>query len=123
MTKHLMKTLLLLIGLATSGLAGAALDGGPLKLVAANYPLAYFAERIGGSRVMVTLPVPEGEDPAFWKPDTKAIAQMQKAELIALNGADYEKWLVRVTLPKLKLVDTSAGFKDSFIVIDRKSNV
>lgn len=107
----------LALGLAFSGMVRADLGTGPLKIVASSYPVAYFAERIGGSRVQVSLPVPAEEDPAFWKPDAKAIGQMQKADLIALNGADLEKWLVRVTLPKLKQVDTSAGFKDRFIVI------
>jgi zinc transport system substrate-binding protein len=98
--------------------ARADLGTAPLRIVASNYPLAYFAERIGGSRVQVNLPVPAGEDPAFWKPDAKAVGLMQKADLIALNGAEFEKWLVRVSLPKLKQVDTSDGFKDRYIHIE-----
>jgi zinc transport system substrate-binding protein len=90
-----------------------------LKLVASNYPLAYFAERLAGTRAAVSLPVPEGIDPAFWRPDTSAIRAMQAADLIALNGADYEKWLPQVTLPRLKLVDTSAGFKHDFIRVEQ----
>ena len=90
----------------------------PLKVIATNYPLAYFAERIGGNRVSVTLPAPADEDPAFWKPSATAVGDMQKAELILLNGADYEKWLPRVTLSKFKLADTSAGFKSAFIRIE-----
>jgi zinc transport system substrate-binding protein len=115
-------------GLAMIAFAGSALslssawagvtESSPLKVVAANYPLAYFAERIGGSRVSVSLPVPADEDPAFWKPTAKAVGDMQKAELILLNGADYEKWLPRVTLSKFKLADTSAGFKATFIRIE-----
>jgi zinc transport system substrate-binding protein len=97
----------------------AGVIGSPkLKIVASNYPVAYFAERIGGSRVSVNLPAPADEDPAFWKPDAKAVGDMQKAELILLNGADYEKWLPRVTLSKFKLADTSAGFKNAFIRIE-----
>jgi len=98
--------------------AGGSTDSPPLKIVAANYPLAYFAERIGGNRVRVDLPVPADEDPSFWKPDAKAVGAMQKAELILLNGADYEKWLPRVSLSKFKLADTSAAFKDRFIRIE-----
>lgn len=98
--------------------AGMTTDSPRLKIVATNYPLAYFAERIGGSRVAVNLPVPADEDPSFWKPDAKAMADLQKAELILLNGADYEKWLPRVTLSKFKLADTSAVFKDHFIRIE-----
>lgn len=110
--------LFLLISLATSASAGTSTDSPRLKIVAANYPLAYFAERIGGARVAVDLPAPADEDPSFWKPNAKAVADMQKAELILLNGADYEKWLPRVTLSKFKLADTSASFKDHFIKIE-----
>ena len=39
----------------------------PTKLViyTVNYPLAYFAERIGGDLVAVHFPAPEDVDPAF----------------------------------------------------------
>lgn len=113
--RFLSATWLLLI--SCSAWAGVT-DSHPLKIVAANYPLAYFAERIGGNRVQVSLPVPADEDPSFWKPDAKAVGVMQKAELILLNGADYEKWLPRVTLSKFKLADTSVNFKDQFIRIE-----
>lgn len=88
-----------------------------LTVVAANYPLAYFAERLGGTQVRVELPVPDDEDPAYWQPDARTIQTMQKADLIALNGADYEKWLNRVSLPRSKWVDTSAAFKSRYLVI------
>jgi len=101
-----------------SAWAGTSTDSPRLKIVAANYPLAYFAERIGGNRVAVSLPVPAGEDPSFWKPTAKEVAEMQKAELVLLNGADYERWLPRVSLSKFKLADTSAAFKDGFIRIE-----
>jgi zinc transport system substrate-binding protein len=104
--------------MAVTAWAGTSTDSPRLKIVAANYPLAYFAERIGGSRVAVSLPVPTGEDPSFWKPNALAVGEMQKAELILLNGADYEKWLPRVSLPKFKVVDTSAGFKNNYIRIE-----
>jgi len=109
----------LLLGLwVTSAGAGTSTDSPRLRIVASNYPLAYFAERIGGTRVIVDLPVPAGEDPSFWKPSAKEVGEMQRAELILLNGADYEKWLPRVSLSKFKLADTSSGFKDAFIRIE-----
>jgi zinc transport system substrate-binding protein len=98
--------------------AEAESSGGKLKIVATNYPLAYFAERLGGARVSVDFPVPAEEDPAYWKPDPKAVGALQKADLILLNGADYEHWMARVALPRLKLADTSAGFKDHYIRIE-----
>src|SRR5262245_38391727 len=33
------------------------------------YPTTYFAKRIAGDTVKVVCPLPESEDPAFWKPD------------------------------------------------------
>ena len=41
---------------------------------------------------------------------------MQKADVILLNGAGYEKWLTGVSLPKSRTVDTAAGFAKRHIV-------
>jgi len=91
---------------------------GALVVYAVNYPLAYFAERIGGDAVDVRLPAPPGVDPAAWSPDAKTIAAYQRADLILLNGAGYAGWASRATLPASKLVDTSAGFADRYLVVD-----
>ncbi len=83
-----------------------------------NYPLKYFADRIGGQAVAVEFPAPAGRDPAYWKPDATAIRGYQKADLILLNGAGYAKWVERATLPSPKLVDTSAKFRDRLIIVE-----
>ncbi len=83
-----------------------------------NYPLKYFADRIGGNFVEVIFPAPPDVDPAFWTPDAKTIRAYQKADLILLNGADYAKWIKIATLPRSKLVDTSVGFKDRYIKVE-----
>lgn len=82
-----------------------------------NYPLAYFAERIGGDLVDVVFPVPADVDPAFWEPDATDIAGFQQADLILLNGAGYAKWLKRASLPQRKLVNTSAAFQHDYISV------
>jgi zinc transport system substrate-binding protein len=86
-----------------------------LSVYTVNYPLQYFAERIGGDRVSVTFPVSAGEDPAYWKPSADDVAAYQGADLILLNGAGYAKWLSLASLPQSKLVDTSAGLAEQFI--------
>lgn len=86
-----------------------------LVVYTVNYPLAYFAERVGGDLVEVRFPAPGDEDPAYWSPDAVTIAAYQGADLILLNGADYAKWVARATLPSSKMVDTSAGFADRLI--------
>ena len=80
-----------------------------------NYPLQYFAQRIAGEYAEVTFPSPGDEDPAFWQPNVEIIGAYQQADLILLNGANYAKWVNRVSLPRRKLVDTSATFRDYYI--------
>lgn len=90
---------------------------GPLKVYVVNYPLKYFAERIGGNHVRVEFPVPPDVDPAYWNPDLANISAFQRADLILLNGAGYAGWVARVSLPQSKMVDTSRKFKDRYISI------
>jgi zinc transport system substrate-binding protein len=80
-----------------------------------NYPLAYFAERIGGDGVAVEFPAPEEIDPAFWKPGPEIIAAYQTADLILLNGAGFARWIGHASLPRRKLVDTSRSFRDDYL--------
>jgi zinc transport system substrate-binding protein len=83
-----------------------------------NYPLAYFAQRIGGDFVDVHFPGPIEEDPAYWQPDSATIAQYQSADMILLNGAGYAKWMEMVSLPTSRCVNTSSAFKDQYIELD-----
>jgi zinc transport system substrate-binding protein len=93
-------------------------DRGPIVVYVTNYPLMYFAERIGGEHVEVHLPIPPGEDPAYWMPDAETISKYQQADLILLNGAGYEKWTEAVSLPKSKLCHTSAEFRSDYIALE-----
>ena len=56
---------LLLIGCASEDTAPAASEHARLTVYVDNYPLQYFAQRIGGDMVEVHFPAPAGEDPAF----------------------------------------------------------
>jgi zinc transport system substrate-binding protein len=89
----------------------------PLSVYVVNYPLQYFAERIGGSHFAVTFPVPADVDPAFWEPTAEQVGAFQRADLILLNGASYAKWVNQVSLPASRIVDTSASFSDRYILI------
>jgi zinc transport system substrate-binding protein len=116
---------MLLVGLAACGRepivdrASESLDpAGKLVIYTVNYPLAYFAERIGGELVDVHFPAPASEDPAFWSPDTDTIAAYQAADLILLNGAGYAKWVDRSALPTSRLVTTSDGFTDRLLPVE-----
>jgi zinc transport system substrate-binding protein len=96
----------------------AAAAAAPLVVYTVNYPLAYFAERIGGEHVEVVFPAPPDVDPAEWSPDAETIARFQAADLILLNGADYAKWVPRASLPPSRLVDTSASLRDRLVPLE-----
>lgn len=85
------------------------------RVAVVNYPLQYFTKRIAGDQVEVFFPVPREEDPAFWKPQDKDIEEYQRADLILLNGADYEKWLPGAVLPLTRQVVTSQAFADRYV--------
>jgi len=98
--------------------AAVAETSAALSVFTVNYPLQYFAERIGGDLVEVSFPAPADEDPAYWAPGPEIIADYQLADLILLNGVSYAKWLERATLPARRLVDTSAGFEDRWLPLE-----
>jgi zinc transport system substrate-binding protein len=89
-----------------------------LTIYVVNYPLKYFAERIAGKHARVVFPAPTDVDPAYWMPDAKTISDYQRADLILLNGANYAKWVNKVSLPRFRMVNTSAAFKDRYIEAD-----
>jgi len=112
-------TIMILAVAATFATKAVAKDAdAPLSVYVVNYPLQYFAQRIGGPDVRVTFPAPADGDPAFWKPSLEQIAAYQKADLILLNGASYAKWVAHVSLPASRMVDTSTSFADQFIPLE-----
>lgn len=86
-----------------------------LKIYTVNYPLQYMTERISGELAEVTLPMPQGIDPAYWKPKSEAIAAMQSADLIILNGANYAQWVGKHSLPRTKLINSLKNNKEDLI--------
>lgn len=94
---------------------GVKAQGGKPVVYVANYPLKYFADRIGGDLIEVRFPAPSDVDPAFWQPADDIVSGYQKADLIVMNGATYSKWADKTTLPSSKLIDTSAAFKATLI--------
>ena len=114
-------TILLATGL---GLAGCDAGGDetdtrapddPRSVAVSNHPLAFFAARIGGDRVDVRWLVPDGVDPAAWSPNGSDLAAMQSADLILLNGATYEPWRSTASLPRERVVDTTAAIRNVLI--------
>lgn len=108
------KTLLLVLMAILTGCT-ATPDADRLKVAAVNYPLAYFAERLGGELVKVEFPAPAGMDPAFWEPDDDALKVFRDADLVLANGADYAMWLMGAGLDEEKVIYTTDAMKDRIL--------
>lgn len=107
---------LTILAFLMGGTAGYAQP--PFEVYTVNYPLAYFAERIGGADVKVTFPAPGDVDPALWNPDAATVRRYQNADLILLNGAGYARWVNRVSLPRKTTVDSARAFRDRYLPIE-----
>jgi zinc transport system substrate-binding protein len=83
------------------------------------YPTTYFAKRLAGDDARVVCPLPDDEDPIFWKPDEETILAYQGADLIVVNGAEFEKWVPRASLPESRVVDTAASFSEGWVTFEK----
>ncbi len=84
-----------------------------LRIEATFYPLAEFAEQVGGDLVAVNTLVPAGSEPHDFEPTTQDIARMHQSKIYIYNGAGFEGWLNKV-IPDLQksgviTVDSSQG--------------
>ncbi len=80
-----------------------------LEVRTLSFPAHWLVTQVGGDLVSAQCILPVGEDAADWQPDTVLIASLPDADLIVANGAGFESWVDRATLPEDKLVNTSKG--------------
>jgi zinc transport system substrate-binding protein len=67
--------------------------------------------------VTVVNVVPASKLSRLWKPTSKDVKRLQAAQRILIQGAGYEPWRDRITVPQSRLIDTSSGYYDQFIRI------
>lgn len=84
---------------------------GKIKIVTSFYPLYELAKQIGGEKVVVKNIVPAGSEPHDYEPTPLDIVDLQKADLLIINGAGLEPWVNKL-LPDLekrrvKIIDES----------------
>ena len=87
------------------------------QVLVVNYPLFFFAAWIAGDAAEVIFPAPENVDPDYWRPSSEVIEQYQQADLILVNGASFGRWLNRVSLPESRMTNTSASFREQYIML------
>ncbi|HEC43845.1 MAG TPA: zinc ABC transporter substrate-binding protein [Bacteroides sp.] len=86
-----------------------------ITVAVTNYPLFFFTQQIAGDKFEVLFPVPGDIDPAFFEPGAEVVSTYQSAEIIFINGAGYESWVDKVSLPQRRIVNTTAMVSDQYI--------
>ncbi|MEZ5965233.1 MAG: metal ABC transporter substrate-binding protein [Planctomycetota bacterium] len=112
-------------GLLLAGLVSVTACGGDPPapaaapyVLASFYPLTYFANRIAQGTVEVGCPLPPDTDPVTWRPDRHDVELLQQASLVLINGASFEQWVDKVSLPQSRVVDTSRGLTDRLLTYE-----
>ena len=108
--------LLCLTGCGDNGEDGTAARTRPLVATTCP-PITYIVRALVGEAAEVVCPLPEDADPGHWKPTRDAVKTLSEADLIIYNGARYESWMVTVSLPRARLVDTTADLNEPFITL------
>jgi len=67
-----------------------------LKVTASFYPLASFAEEVGGEKVEVVKIIPGTADPHEYEPTAKDMVNIQTSRIFIFNGAGLEPWAERI---------------------------
>jgi zinc transport system substrate-binding protein len=86
-------------------------DNSKLEVISSFNPLHEFSQIIGQEKIDATLLVPIGVEPHDWEPTIKDVQQMQKSDLIIINGIGFENWVddLRENGFQGIIVDTSNG--------------
>lgn len=64
----------------------------PVEIVTSLFPLAEFAEEVGGNYVEVTLLLPPGMEPHSYDPKPSDIVKLSKADMFVYVGEAMEPW-------------------------------
>ena len=86
-------------------------ENSKLQVISSFYPLHEFSQNVGQDKIDVTLLVPIGVEPHDWEPTIKDVQQMQKSDLIIVNGIGFENWVDDLQQNNFQgiIVDTSNG--------------
>ncbi|PKK88826.1 MAG: hypothetical protein CVV64_17230 [Candidatus Wallbacteria bacterium HGW-Wallbacteria-1] len=108
---------------AASASASASASAFPLKVHCSFFPVFSMAEAIAGPHASLSPMFSPDQDPSESIPSRDCIRECQNSsDLILLNGAGFEKWMEKVTLPMEKIVETAAEMEDTFIFIKEEVN-
>lgn len=87
------------------------IDNSKLQVISSFNPLHEFSQIVGQDKVDVRLLVPVGVEPHDWEPTIKDVQEIQKSNLIIINGIGFENWVDNLAENNYQgiIVDTSEG--------------
>jgi len=109
-----MRKILLCCALLLGCFAGAAQAAGPMRVAVGVAPMEYFAKKIGGPLVAITVLVPAGADAHTYEPKPSQMRALSAAAVYLSTGLEFEEaWEPRLKAANKKLVfcHTEAGLK------------
>ena len=114
-----MKTKLLILLLLTSLTAGCITpeeqSDDRISVIVSILPQKEFVERIGDTKVSVTVMIPPGASPATYEPSPGQLRDLSRAELyVRIGHIPFEKtWMDKIaaTNPDMKILDSSKGIE------------
>jgi zinc transport system substrate-binding protein len=95
--------------------AGAQVNPpGKVKVFVSILPAAYFAERVGGSNVEVSVLVGPGQEPHTFEPTPKLVAKLADARVLFKMGFPFEETIINKvgsSFKNVEVVDLQRGIK------------
>ena len=120
---HIKGTLLLLFTLVTvmahaSGQSEAPAANGPLNIVVSTNILGDVVNQIVGERANVTVLIQPGENPHSYQPSPRDAAQLERADIVFVNGHGLEPGILDLLEDSSALVVEVSGDLDPEIETD-----
>lgn len=113
MIKPIIYSLLLSLGALLAGCSGASRQSTEQTITVSIPPLKYFVDRITGSRIPVTVLVPETTSPETYEPTIAQIKSLSRSDIyISIGLIDFENSIeqrLASIAPQLTLVKLSDG--------------
>lgn len=90
-----------------------ATESKKLTVYASTDPIYDFTKRIGGDHIEVKDLMEGIVDAHHWEPTPQLLVEMNKADLLLLNGAGFESWYekLKASLDEKKVVDLDEGIE------------
>lgn len=95
----------------------SAVDASAPDVIVTSEFLRVTGDRLLQGKLKLLKIVPEAMVSPNWRPRRAEIETLRVAKVIVLNGAGFEPWQDRVSLPGSRVVDSSDGYKDQLIRI------